>query len=104
MRAADLRRLSEQYSIFRPGKLLFTRLDETETFGPILSRSVRMGKPVSYLSRGQRIPEDLEPATSELLLDLLLGPRALGASQDEPEKDVAGTRKFGAAAAGYHAA
>jgi flagellar biosynthesis protein FlhF len=73
MRTADLRRVSEQYSIFHPDKLLFTRLDETETFGPILSRSVRMGLPISFLSRGQRIPEDLQPATGDLLLDLILG-------------------------------
>jgi flagellar biosynthesis protein FlhF len=79
MRASDLRRVSEQYSVFEPRKLLFTRMDETETFGPILSRSVRMDKAVSFLSRGQRIPEDLEPATLEGLLDLVLGRLAVPA-------------------------
>jgi len=74
MRAADLRRVAEQYSIFRPRKLLFTRLDETQTFGPLVSRSARMGLPISFLSRGQRIPEDLEAASPDLLLDLVLGP------------------------------
>jgi flagellar biosynthesis protein FlhF len=78
MRAADLRRVSEQYSIFQPSKLLFTRLDETETFGPLLSGSIRMGKPISFFSRGQRIPEDLEPATPDLMLNLILGWPALG--------------------------
>jgi flagellar biosynthesis protein FlhF len=111
MRAADLRRVSERYSIFQPRKLLFTRMDETETFGPILSRSVRMGRPVSFLSRGQRIPEDLEPATADLLLDLVLGPLAtevpkVGAPREssprespprESPKD--GAPKFGAVAA-----
>jgi len=72
MRTSDLKRAAEQYDVLEPSKLLFTRLDETETFGPILSQSVRMGKPVSFLSRGQRIPEDLEAATAELLLDLVL--------------------------------
>ena len=75
MRAADLCRVAEQYAVFEPRKLLFTRLDETETFGPILSCIVRMGRPVSFFRFGQRIPEDLAPATSELLLDLVLGPR-----------------------------
>ncbi len=73
MRAADLTRVAEQYSVFNPRKLLFTRLDETRTFGPILSRSVRMEKPVSFFSWGQRIAEDLEPATPDLMLDLVLG-------------------------------
>jgi flagellar biosynthesis protein FlhF len=84
MRAADLRRVSEQYSIFHPRKLLFTRLDETATFGPILGRSIRMGIPVSFFSRGRRIPEDLEPATGDLLLDLILGSPAMA----EPKFDV----------------
>jgi flagellar biosynthesis protein FlhF len=81
MRAADLRRVAEQYGIFQPRKLLFTRLDETETFGPILSRSIRMGAPLSFFSRGQRIPEDLEPATTDLMLDLILGSPARGAAK-----------------------
>jgi len=72
MRTSDLKRAARQYGIFQPRKLLFTRLDETETFGPIVSQSFRMGKPVSFLSRGQRIPEDLEAATPELLLNLVL--------------------------------
>jgi flagellar biosynthesis protein FlhF len=72
MRTCDLKRAAEQYDVFQPSKLLFTRLDETETFGPILNQSIRMGKPVSFLSCGQRIPEDLEPATQELILDLVL--------------------------------
>jgi len=117
MRARDLRRVSEQYCIFQPRKLLFTRLDETETFGPILSRSVRTGKPVSFLSRGQRIPEDLEPAAPELLLDLVLGPLAAQAQQEAAPETTPDSHadaveqaparnasKFGVAAAGKHAA
>jgi len=72
MRTSDLKRIAQRYEIFQPGKLLFTRLDETQTFGPILSLSARMGKPVSFLSRGQRIPEDLEVATRDGILDLIL--------------------------------
>jgi flagellar biosynthesis protein FlhF len=83
MRASDLRRISEQYSVFQPSKLLFTRLDETETFGPILASSIRMKKPVSFFSRGQRIPEDLEPATVDLLLDLILKSPSAGDSKFE---------------------
>lgn len=75
MRLADLQRAAAQYAICQPGKLLFTRLDETETFGPILSQSVRMDKPVSFFTQGQRIPEDLSPASLDSILDLVLGSR-----------------------------
>lgn len=73
MRASDMRRVAEQYALFRPDKLIFTRLDETQTFGPILNLSVRMGIPISFFSHGQRIPEDLEAASVEGVLDLICG-------------------------------
>ena len=81
MRTSDLKRAADQYDVFQPSKLLFTRLDETETFGPILNQSIHMGKPVSFLSCGQRIPEDLEPATADLILDLVLKRQTIGQSK-----------------------
>jgi flagellar biosynthesis protein FlhF len=95
MRTADLKRVASQYGIFRPSKLLFTRLDETETLGPILSLSIRMEKPISFFSFGQRIPEDLEPASQDTLLDLILGRRAEPESKPEPKPE----RKYGVVAA-----
>ena len=74
MRSADLSRVVDRYEVFRPAKLLFAKLDETGTFGPILNLVVRTGRPVSFLSTGQQIPEDLEPATEERVLDLLTRP------------------------------
>lgn len=72
MRSRDLARAAEQYSIFKPDKLLFTKLDETETFGPLVSQSVRMNLPISFLAAGQRIPEDIAPATKDAVLSLLV--------------------------------
>ncbi len=77
MRSSDLKRAAEHYDVLEPSKLLFTRLDETETFGPLLNLSIRMEKPVSFLSGGQRIPEDLEPATEAVILDLVLKRRLM---------------------------
>lgn len=72
MKSADLYRVVDRFEIFRPKKLLFTKLDETEAFGPILNEAARTAKPVSFLSAGQRIPEDLEPATTERIVNLVL--------------------------------
>lgn len=73
MKSADLSRVIDGFEIFRPGRLLFTRLDETTAPGPILNETVRTGKPLSFLATGQRIPEDLEAATPRRLTELLLG-------------------------------
>jgi len=78
MKSADLTHVAERFKIFRPSSLLFTRLDETATFGTAFSLSVRQAKPISFLGTGQNIPEDVAPATKERIMSLLwpLAPRA----------------------------
>jgi flagellar biosynthesis protein FlhF len=73
VKPADLTRVIDTYEIFRPGHLLFTRLDETGSLGPIFSEASRTGKPLSFFGTGQRIPEDLEAATHARLIEPLLG-------------------------------
>jgi flagellar biosynthesis protein FlhF len=73
MKPADLARVIDRYEIFQPRKLLFTRLDETERYGALVTEAARRSLPVSFLAAGQRIPDDLEPATKERLVSLVLG-------------------------------
>ncbi len=75
MKPADLSRMVDAFGLLRPQHLLFTKLDETGSYGPILSEAARTGKPLSFFTHGQRIPEDLEAAGSERLLDLVLAGR-----------------------------
>jgi flagellar biosynthesis protein FlhF len=72
MKPADLTRTADAFQIFQPDRLLFTRLDETASFGPIFSEAARTAKPLSFFTTGQRIPEDLETAGRDRLLDLIL--------------------------------
>jgi flagellar biosynthesis protein FlhF len=89
MRTADMKRAASQYDAFRPRKLLFTRLDETEILGPVFSLSIRMEIPISFFSSGQRIPEDLEPARADALLDgILRSPAASGSPSQETRYGV----------------
>lgn len=73
MKPADMARVVERYKIFQPKKLLFTRIDETASFGSIINEASRRERPVSFLANGQQIPDDLEPATKERLIELLGG-------------------------------
>lgn len=73
-RASDLAKTVDRYAIFRPGKLLFTCIDETGRHGPLLNETQRTGKPISFLCCGEQIPEDIEPATAARIAELILGP------------------------------
>jgi len=74
-RDADLRAAQEAFAGFAPASLIFTKLDETRTYGPILNQVVQSGRPVSFLTNGQKVPDDLETATREGLARRLLPPR-----------------------------
>jgi flagellar biosynthesis protein FlhF len=73
MKPADLARVIDRYQIFQPKKLLFTRLDETERYGALVSEAARRSLPISFLATGQQIPDDLEPASKEWIADKVRG-------------------------------
>lgn len=75
MKSADLTRIVDAFEKFHPQRLLFTKLDETGSYGPILNEAVRSGKPLSFFTNGQRIPEDIETATAARVAGLLLTDR-----------------------------
>ncbi len=52
--------------------LTFTKLDESSEFGPILNTALYSGKPVAFFTDGQRVPEDIEAASSKRLESLFL--------------------------------
>jgi len=72
MKSADLSHVVDCFEIFGPQRLLFTKLDETGSFGPILNEATRTGKALSFFGTGQRIPEDLQAASRSSLVDLIL--------------------------------
>ncbi len=53
-------------------RLLFTKLDETASYGSLLNLLVQLQVPASGFSSGQRIPSSLEEATVGKLADLIL--------------------------------
>jgi flagellar biosynthesis protein FlhF len=73
MKPADMAGVIERYSIFQPKKLLFTRLDETTCYGALINEAIRRSLPVSFLTTGQQIPDDLEPATKARLAEIVTG-------------------------------
>jgi len=72
LREEDLLDNLVSFRTFRARALLFTKLDETGNYGSILNALSFSGLPLSFFTGGQRVPEDLEPASGERLVDLLL--------------------------------
>jgi flagellar biosynthesis protein FlhF len=69
---SDLRKIMDQFEVCGPDHLLFTKLDETSTPGPILNELVRTQKAFSYYSDGQRVPDDLHAVPRDRIIDIVL--------------------------------
>ena len=54
--------------------LLFTKLDETVSYGSIFNIHQVMGCPVSFLTVGQNVPKDIETASGSRIADFLMKP------------------------------
>ncbi len=68
----DMQEVIDRFGICEPDHLLFTKLDETSTFGPIFNELVRTQKPLSYVADGQRVPEDLHALSGDQIVDIVL--------------------------------
>lgn len=65
----------EQFKVLPVDKIIFTKLDEAHTLGSIVNQLYKMRKPLSYVTTGQKVPEDIEVATREHIIPAVLGER-----------------------------
>ena len=64
--------ITRRFSDLPLASVLFTKLDESTTYGSLFNHAIRFKMPISYLATGQKVPEDIEVATKERMVDLLL--------------------------------
>ena len=50
--------------------VVITKIDQVDAIGSLLGVLAEMGIPISYLSAGQGVPDDIEPGTYRLQLTM----------------------------------
>jgi flagellar biosynthesis protein FlhF len=76
---SEMRRLVAAYRALGIDRLAFSKIDEAGQFGQIATIAVEAGLPVSWLSNGRQIPEDLVDASPDLLRALVTHHRGTAA-------------------------
>lgn len=76
MKYKDMKAVAENFSRFRLDKLLLTKKDETETFGPVLNLLHEYPLALSYMTTGQNVPDDFNVVSEDELIALILGEQA----------------------------
>ncbi|HWP98601.1 MAG TPA: flagellar biosynthesis protein FlhF [Syntrophomonadaceae bacterium] len=76
--SSELSRIYHKFNTIGIDKLIFTKLDETSTFGQLLNAAHEVQKPIAYITNGQNVPDDIAvPDTWDLAQMLLRKDEAL---------------------------
>lgn len=70
---ADLLDIVDSYREIADYKLIFTKLDETTTYGNLLNIKLYSGADLSYTTNGQNVPDDIEVFDTQKIVKKLLG-------------------------------
>ena len=71
-RSLELDQIIATFGVLPISRLLFTKLDESKSFGCIVETNVKHKLPLSYFSTGQNVPEDLEVATPRKVASMVV--------------------------------
>ena len=68
----DVADILDKFSVCNPGRVIFTKTDETSSLGMIVNLLADKDIALSFMTNGQSVPDDIVPATADKLAALLL--------------------------------
>jgi flagellar biosynthesis protein FlhF len=78
LKGRDAEAVLESFAPAEPDKLIFSKLDETFTYGSMFTLKTRTDLPAAYFTTGQRVPEDIEVASPGRFARLVMAERRQG--------------------------
>jgi signal recognition particle GTPase len=85
----DLAETIDRYADMPISRLIFSKMDETGSFGGIINQLVRTKLPVSYFTCGPRVPEDIETVSVEKIVERVFQENSRGTIWSEPPEVIA---------------
>lgn len=69
----DMEDIYEQFSLINIDKLIFTKADETSTYGAMYNMILKYNKGVAYITNGQNVPDDMVAAKPAVIAKTIIG-------------------------------
>ncbi|MFS8651960.1 MAG: AAA family ATPase, partial [Caldibacillus sp.] len=73
MKEDDARKVYEQFTHVPIDGFIFTKFDETRSFGSLYNLPLAFEKPVAYVTTGQEVPDDIVKAKPEWIVQQITG-------------------------------
>ncbi len=71
-KSSDLQESAEIFSDMNPKSYVFTKVDETRKCGGLIDQMHSLKLPVSFVTNGQKVPDDIFPATKKAISQMVL--------------------------------
>ncbi|QSZ26592.1 DEAD/DEAH box helicase family protein [Aceticella autotrophica] len=71
-KSMDLKKIIDTYEFINNYSLIFTKLDETDNYSTILNSVYYSKKPLSYITNGQNVPDDIQLADIDIITKNIL--------------------------------
>lgn len=68
----EMERAIKSFSMVEEARIVFTKVDEVSCWGPLFSAAARSGLGTAFITTGQGVPDDVEPASPRMIADKLL--------------------------------
>ena len=68
----DAKEIIKKFSAVEPEKIIITKIDETGNFGTVINLLRYENLPLSYLTTGQSVPDDIAVGSADVLTDLMI--------------------------------
>ncbi len=72
-REKEMERITRNFKELGIDRMIFTKTDEALNHGSIINHNLTFRIPISHLTVGQRVPEDLEIASAKSIIDISFG-------------------------------
>ncbi|HUU40563.1 MAG TPA: hypothetical protein VMW42_06470 [Desulfatiglandales bacterium] len=69
---SEMNKIAVNFSPLNFQSYIFTKVDEAERCGSVINQMMRLQMPISYITTGQNVPDDIEFADKRNILRLLL--------------------------------
>ena len=66
-----LRDVVKRFAVLKPNRFIFSKLDEASAFGNIINIAVETPTPISYLTLGQQVPDDILAADANAIAHMM---------------------------------
>ena len=64
----EMKRIFNNFGVLKPNRILFTKLDETDSYGTMISFALVAKEKLSYVTFGQNVPGDFDVANPEKII------------------------------------